>query len=307
MLGADRLDELLHLELRARIEARGRLVEQEQGRRGEQRPGERHLLLHPAREVLHRLAAPLGREADARQDHRDLPPGLGVGEAVEPRRVGEVLLGAHPLEEARLDRDAVDEPPHRARAGAGVVAEDPCRAAVGEEQGREQPDERRLARAVPAEDGDALAAGDRERQRAKRRHAPAAREAAVVAVAAAEVLAQVARLDRRRLTGNAWQRGRAGWYEGHGHSLGPDENGIEEPAPLEEAGPTCGRCRAAPGLRGPAVGGSAEPWPSRLTRRAGGRDAVIHGRFHDGSQLTDGGGEAQWPGRNYLRRRRGVR
>ena len=65
---ADLADELLHLELRARVEPRRRLVEQQQDGRRQERPRERDLLLHPAREVLHRLAAPLGREADALED-----------------------------------------------------------------------------------------------------------------------------------------------------------------------------------------------------------------------------------------------
>jgi hypothetical protein len=43
------------------------------------------------------------------------------------------------------------------------VAEDAGLAAVVDEQRREQPDQRRLARAVLAEDRDALAALDRER------------------------------------------------------------------------------------------------------------------------------------------------
>ena len=48
-------DELLHLELRARVEPRRRLVEQQQDGRGQQRPREGDLLLHAARQVLHRL------------------------------------------------------------------------------------------------------------------------------------------------------------------------------------------------------------------------------------------------------------
>jgi hypothetical protein len=43
------------------------------------------------------------------------------------------------------------------------VAEHPRAAAVGQQQRREQAHERRLAGAVLAEHGDALAAGDRER------------------------------------------------------------------------------------------------------------------------------------------------
>jgi hypothetical protein len=45
---ADLADELLHLELRARVETRGRLVEQQEDGRREQRPRQRDLLLHPA-------------------------------------------------------------------------------------------------------------------------------------------------------------------------------------------------------------------------------------------------------------------
>ena len=150
-------DELLHLELRARVEARRRLVEQEQHRRGQQRPRERDLLLHAAREVLHRLVAAVGREADAGQDPRDLHARLARPHAVVARRVVQVLAGGHLLEEARLDRDAVDELAHRPRLGEDVVPEHACAAAVVEEQRREQPDERRLARAVLAQDRDALA------------------------------------------------------------------------------------------------------------------------------------------------------
>ena len=48
----------------------------------------------------------------------------------------------------------------------------PRLAAVLQEQRGEEPDQRRLARAVPAQDGDALAAGDRERDALERRPAP---------------------------------------------------------------------------------------------------------------------------------------
>jgi hypothetical protein len=44
----DLADEILHLELGARIEPRCRLVEQQQDGRGEKRPREGHLLLHAA-------------------------------------------------------------------------------------------------------------------------------------------------------------------------------------------------------------------------------------------------------------------
>src|SRR3954466_5513368 len=65
---ADLADEVLHLLLRARVEARRRLVEEQQHGRGEERPRERDLLLHPAREVLHRLVASRRRKTDALED-----------------------------------------------------------------------------------------------------------------------------------------------------------------------------------------------------------------------------------------------
>ena len=141
------------------------------------RARERHFLLHAAREVLHRLATARRREADPLEDHRDLRVRLARPHAVEPRRVGEVLGRAHLLEEARLDRDAVDEAAHRARVLEHVVAEDLRAATVGQEQRREQPHERRLARAVLAENGDAFAALHREADAVERRAATAADQA----------------------------------------------------------------------------------------------------------------------------------
>ena len=206
MVRADLADEVLHLELRARVEPRGRLVEQEQHGRRQQRARERDLLLHAAREVLHRLVAPVAREADPLEDLGDPVPRLSRRHAVVPRGVAEVLRRRHLLEERRLDRDAVHEPANRARVRDDVVAEDPRRAAVRKEQRREQPDERRLPRAVLAEDGDGLAPLDRERDAVERdARAPlAALLAALAGVLATELLAQLVDLDGRALlTGTA--------------------------------------------------------------------------------------------------------
>ena len=84
----------------------------------------------PRDRVLHRLAAPLGREADAGEDLGNGLARLARRHPVEPRRVREVLGRGHLLEEARLDRDAVDEPADRRRILDDVVAEDPRLAAV---------------------------------------------------------------------------------------------------------------------------------------------------------------------------------
>src|SRR4029078_1974728 len=95
--------------------------------------------------------------------------------------------------------DAVHEPAHRPRVGEDVVAEDMGAAAVVEEQGREQPDQRRLARAVLAQDRDALAPLHRERDALQRR-ALLAREPACLLVAARELLAQIAHVDGKHLS-----------------------------------------------------------------------------------------------------------
>ena len=61
------LDEIQHLGLDGRVEARGRLVEDEEGRVGRQRHGDDCPLLHPSRELV-RVAAhdPRGvRDLDA--------------------------------------------------------------------------------------------------------------------------------------------------------------------------------------------------------------------------------------------------
>src|SRR5207248_7540876 len=118
---------------------------------------------------------------------------------VEARRVRQVLGRGHLLEEARLDRDTVDQPADLRRLTVQVVAEYLRVAAVVDQQRREQADERRLPRAVLAEDGHALATGDREGDVVERRPRTLAREAARVAVTALERLPQVAHLDGRRV------------------------------------------------------------------------------------------------------------
>jgi hypothetical protein len=110
----------------------------------------------------------------AREDARNLHVRLAAAQAVEARRVAQVLDRRESLEEGGLDRDAVDQPLHSPRLAEDVVTEDARLAAVLEQKRREQADQRRLARAVLAEDGNALAALDRKRDRAERRYATAA-------------------------------------------------------------------------------------------------------------------------------------
>src|SRR5579884_410622 len=157
--------------------------------------------------MLHRLAAAVGGKADAREDLRDPLGRLPGCHAVEARRVGEVLLRRHLLEEARLDRDAVDEPANRPRLRERVVSEHARAAAIVQEQRRKQPDQRRLPGTVLAEDRHALAALDAEAHVLQRRPATLTGEAAAVGAATAELLAQAPHVDCRyagRTTGAGW-------------------------------------------------------------------------------------------------------
>ena len=107
------------------------------------------------------LRAPRDVGVDPVEDQRDPLAGLPRGQPVEPGGVGEVLGRRHLLEERGFDRDAVHHRAHRPGLG-DVVAEDARGAAVRQEQGGERPEQRRLPRAVLAEDRDALAAADLE-------------------------------------------------------------------------------------------------------------------------------------------------
>jgi hypothetical protein len=158
--GAHLGDQLLDLALGAGVKAGRRLVEQQQRRRGEQRAGERDLLLHAPAELLHRLARAPNREADALQDLGDAVAGRARREAVEARRVAEVLRRRHLLEERRLDRDPVDDPAHRLRVAHDVVTENSRLPGIGQQQRGQDADERRLSRPVLTENGQALAVRD---------------------------------------------------------------------------------------------------------------------------------------------------
>ena len=105
--------EILHLALRARVETGGRLVQQQQHRRGQKRAGECDLLLHAAGEILHRLGRrrragirPASRISGMRATR------LVRREAVEAGGIAEVLHRRHALEERRLHRHPIDQPLH---------------------------------------------------------------------------------------------------------------------------------------------------------------------------------------------------
>src|SRR5262249_59677966 len=165
-------------------------VQKQDHGRGQERTGERDLLLRAARELLHARMAPRTREADAVEELWHAHLRLVDAEAVEARGVGQVLDRRHLLEEGGLDRHTVDEPPHGRAVRDDVVSEQARGAGVGEDQGREDANERRLAGAVAAEYGDALAALDFEADAVESRRATPASHAA-----AAEFPAQLANFD----------------------------------------------------------------------------------------------------------------
>ncbi len=161
---ADLAHEGLHVALRVRVEPGRRLVEQEERGRREEAAGDGDLLLHPARHPLHRLGERLLLEPQAQQDLAHLPSGLRHRHPVQAGGVGQVLQGRELLEEGGVDRDPVDQPLHGELLLLDVVAEHADRAAVREEERRDEADERRLPRAVGAEDAEDLPPLDGEVQ-----------------------------------------------------------------------------------------------------------------------------------------------
>src|SRR5436309_749378 len=119
---------------------------------------------------------------------RSLPPRTSGRSPRRPplracrRRSGASRPRRAPGTAARLDRDAIHEPADRAGVTKRVVAEDRGFAAVVDQQGRQQADQRRFARAVLTQDRHAFAALDPERHALQRRPA-APREQAGAPVA----------------------------------------------------------------------------------------------------------------------------
>ena len=153
--------DLAHLDAGPRVEARGRLVEDQQRRIVDERVGEAQPLAHAAREGLdvgvalvgeaddleqladHRGPAGRGDAVAAREEVEVLPDAEVVVHAVE---VGHVADAAADLDRVRADRDAGHERLARGR---------------GEERGQDL-HRRRLARAVRPDQPEDLAAADDE-------------------------------------------------------------------------------------------------------------------------------------------------
>ncbi len=148
------------------IEGRQRLVEQQQARRGGQRPRQRDALLLAAGQ-LRRILRPRIRQADQLQQLRH--PGIDLGAAPAPvhQPVGDVVAdGQVGKQRVRLEDDAVVARRRRRAGDVAPVLDHP--AARLRLQPGDDPQQGRLAAAGRPDEADQLAALDREIDRLQR-------------------------------------------------------------------------------------------------------------------------------------------
>ena len=177
------VDQALHVARRDGIEARRRLVEEEDGGVGEERASEADALAQALREIAGEIVR-AGLEADRLER---VPDSVRVPDAVEPGEELEVLRHCQAQIEARSlghHRDPLpDLDPIRRRERK---ARDDCRSGGWRDQRPEHAHRRRLARAVRAEEAEHLSRSDRERDVVDRDAVP-------------EPLGEVLDRERRRL------------------------------------------------------------------------------------------------------------
>jgi hypothetical protein len=131
------------------------LVDEQDGRRGEQRAGDREALLHAVRPAADRAARRLG-EADVLQHLAGARDGGALAHAVQAREEDEVLeTGDAQVERAVAGRDETDAA--ASGAAAAVGAEDADAAAARVDEPAQHAQQRGLAGAVGAEQGVDLA------------------------------------------------------------------------------------------------------------------------------------------------------
>ena len=140
-----------------------RLVQQQQRRARQDRPGDRDLLLHAPAHLLDRPAHPLLADAEPGHDLDRLAACLAGVEPVEAGREREVLGRRELLEEGGVDADPIDQPLDRHLLADQVVAEDLDPALVERQQAADETDEGGLAAAVGAEQAVDLAPLDPDR------------------------------------------------------------------------------------------------------------------------------------------------
>ncbi len=139
-----------------RVDRGGRLVEDEHVRILDERVGDAEALEHAPRVRVHAVVGAVG-QADLLEHLIDRGVGLGGRDAVELRRVAQVLAAGH----VAVEPDAVGHVPHAPldleRATGRIESDDTGRALGGFGQAEEHEDRRGLARAVLAEQPEDLA------------------------------------------------------------------------------------------------------------------------------------------------------
>ena len=153
--------QLPELAARDGIDAGRRLVEQDHIRLVHQGAGESELLLHAAGQPIGQARSKLGELRDLEQP---LAPRGVVDNAVDLGEERDVLVDAEIAVQAEALRQVADLGCDRAVLLHRIVAGHADGAAVGMQQAAQQPDARRLAGAVRADEPEHLAAGDLERQ-----------------------------------------------------------------------------------------------------------------------------------------------
>ena len=147
----------------AGVEAGAWFVEQQQSRAVEHALGKFDAAPHAARERFDQIVRPIG-EADGGEELVAARRQFARREAVQAAVVAEVLGDRQLLVEARRLEDDAELTANGGRFETKVVAEDRDLALLERNERRQQTEERRLAAAVRAEEGEDFALGDIERE-----------------------------------------------------------------------------------------------------------------------------------------------
>jgi hypothetical protein len=160
-LRRQRAHDVPHLVARARVQARGGLVEEQQLGRDDDARGDVEPTPHAARVVLDQAAGGVGQAEGLEQLGRARLR-LGAAQAEQPREQDEVLPACQVLvDRGQLAREA-DDAAHVIGLANDVVPEHARRPGVRAQQRGQHLDGGRLAGAVRPEDAVDRAAGDRE-------------------------------------------------------------------------------------------------------------------------------------------------
>ena len=168
---ARRLELLPHGGARLRVEARRRLVEEEN--LGTVDETHRHVEspLHSARVRLHERVRLVG-ETERLEQVGGAPLEVGAAHALQATLEDQVLAPRRLAVDARGLRDVPDRAPHGSRFASDVVACDGRAPGIGPRQRREDADGRRLSGSVRAEQPEDLSLGDRETDPVERLDCP---------------------------------------------------------------------------------------------------------------------------------------